>query len=64
MEKALSEMWGKKETYSPALLDALETVVKIDRDKDVQLLMFKELQEGHILMEDLYTKSGALIIKK
>jgi hypothetical protein len=26
--------------------------------------MFKKLQEGHILVEDIYTESGALIIKK
>ena len=63
-EEALSEMRGKKEGYLPLLLDALEAVAKIDRDKDVQQVMFRELQEGHILMEDLYTKSGALIVKK
>jgi response regulator RpfG family c-di-GMP phosphodiesterase len=35
-EKALSEMRAKKEAYSPILLDALEAVVKVDRDKDVK----------------------------
>jgi response regulator RpfG family c-di-GMP phosphodiesterase len=63
-EKALSEMRAKEETYSPALLDALEAVAKVEQKGDVQLLMFKELQEGHVLKQDLYTKSGALVVKK
>jgi hypothetical protein len=45
-------------------LDALEAVAKVEQKGDVQLLMFKELQEGHVLKQDLYTKSGALVVKK
>lgn len=63
-EKALSEMRAKEETYSPDLLDALEVVANVEQKGDVQLLMFKDLQEGHVLKQDLYTKSGALVVKK
>jgi response regulator RpfG family c-di-GMP phosphodiesterase len=63
-EKAISKMHDKEPGYSPILLDALEALVKLDQKGDVQLLMFNELQEGHVLKADLYTKAGALIIKK
>jgi response regulator RpfG family c-di-GMP phosphodiesterase len=63
-EQALSEMRAKQKAYAPVLLEALEATVKIDHDKDVRQLKFKDLQEGDILIEDVYTDSGALIIRK
>lgn len=62
--EALASMYKKKGVYAPALLYALEAIYKNDQKRSVEKLLFDELKEGHVLIEDLYTKSGALIIKK
>jgi hypothetical protein len=61
---ALEELKNRSSRYDPAILAALESVIWVEARYLVREVALAELTDIMILDDDVYTKTGALLIAK
>lgn len=62
--RALTELRRRSGWYDPKVLNALAGLVRVETPREPQLLMLSELKPGMLLLDDVTTSAGTLLITK